>query len=126
MPKLAFEDLNKFVVALFQAAGASADEARIVGEHLVEASLAGVESHGLRRVPQYIAAMQSGKVKLGVRPEIMLETKTMAMVDGWRGFGQVVCNEAMSMAVFKALENGIAAVTVHNCYHSGCIAGYTK
>ena len=125
MPKLPYKELNEFVVSLFQAAGASAGEARIVGEHLVEASLAGVESHGLRRVPQYIGAMQS-EVRLGVRPQVLLETKTMAVVDGHRGFGQMVCHEAMSMAVLKALESGIAAVTVHNCYHSGRIADYTQ
>ena len=48
------------------------------------------------------------------------------MIDGRRGFGQVVCKEAMALAVRKALDQGIAAVSVRNSYHSGCIASYTK
>ena len=104
MPRLSAKQLNDFIVSMFQAAGASAGEARTVGEHLVEASLAGVDSHGLRRVPQYIAAMQSGRVKLGAHAQVLSETKTTAVVDGCSGFGQVVCREAMSMAIQKALE----------------------
>jgi uncharacterized oxidoreductase len=126
MPKFPATELNEFIVSMFRAAGASIDEARIVGEHLVEASIAGVDSHGLRRVPQYIGAMQSGRVKIGAHPRVLSESKTKAVVDGCSGFGQVVCREAMSMAIQKALESGIAAVTVHNCYHSGRIADYTR
>jgi uncharacterized oxidoreductase len=125
MPRLPATELNEFIVSMFRAAGASIDEARTVGGHLVEASLAGDESHGLRRVPQYIAAMQAGKVKLGAHAQILSETKTMAVVDGCGGFGQVVCREAISIAIEKALESGVAAVTVHNCYHTGRIADYT-
>jgi uncharacterized oxidoreductase len=126
MPKIAAAHLERYVVAIFEAAGASSEQASIVGAHLVEADLAGVKSHGVLRVPQYLGAVQTGKVKLDVRPEIVLETKSTSVVDGRKGFGQVVCNEAMSLAIHKALQNGIAAVTVRNTYHSGCIACYTK
>jgi LDH2 family malate/lactate/ureidoglycolate dehydrogenase len=85
-----------------------------------------VYSHGVMRVPHYLAAVRAGKVKPGVRSQILSETKTTAVIDGCLGFGQVVCREAMSLAVQKALEQGIAAVTVHNSNHSGCIASYSK
>jgi uncharacterized oxidoreductase len=68
----------------------------VVGEHLAEANLAGVDSRGVMRVPQYLAALQAGKINLGVRPRILSETKTTAVIDGRQGFGQVVCKEAKS------------------------------
>ncbi|MBU6410162.1 MAG: Ldh family oxidoreductase, partial [Verrucomicrobia bacterium] len=126
MPKFNAADLKRYVVDLFEAAKASSQEARIVAEHLVGANLAGVDSHGVLRVPQYVSAMQTGKVKLGVRPQVVSESESTAVIDGCDGFGQVVCNEAMTLAVNKALKRGIAAVTVRNSYHSGCIALYTK
>jgi len=126
MLKIAAKDLENFVVDLFEAAGASGKEAKIVAGHLVDATLAGVYSHGVIRVPQYVKAMQTGQVKLNTTPRIHLETESTAVVDGGNGFGQVVCSEAMTLAIGKSLDKGIAAVTVHNCFHSGRIASYTK
>ena len=51
MPKIAADELREFVIGVFRAAGASANEARVVGEHLVEANLAGVDSHGVCGCP---------------------------------------------------------------------------
>jgi len=126
MPKIAAVDLERYVVDVFEAARASGEEARIVAEHLVAASLAGVNSHGVLRVPLYVRAIQAGQVTLGGRPRVVSENESTAVIDGGNGFGQVVCDQAMAMAISKALERGVAAVTVRNSYHSGCIALYTK
>jgi uncharacterized oxidoreductase len=47
-------------------------------------------------------------------------------MDGRLGFGQVAATEAMNRAVDKARQNGVAAVTVRNCYHSGRVGAYAK
>ncbi|MBI4584405.1 MAG: Ldh family oxidoreductase [Planctomycetes bacterium] len=111
--------------AIFTAAGATAQEAAIVSKHLVEANLAGHDSHGVLRIPQYLEAIRSGNIKIGAQPEVISETATTAVVDGRRGFGQVAATEAMRLAIRKARASGIAAVTVRNSNHTGRLASYT-
>ena len=43
------EALKELVTAAFAGAGCGPDEARAIGDHLVEANLAGHDSHALRR-----------------------------------------------------------------------------
>jgi uncharacterized oxidoreductase len=118
--------LQSYVVAVFEAAGASSSEAGVVAEHLVAANLAGVDSHGVLRVAQYVKAMQGGQVRVGARLQIVSESESMAVVDGGNGFGQIVCGEAMDLAIKKAQAHGVAAVSVRNSYHSGWLAGYSR
>ena len=126
MPNFAPEELEQHAVGIFKAAGASAKEALIVGRHLVEANLAGHDSHGVLRIPQYVEAIRRGKVKVGTQPEIVTETATTAVLDGRNGFGQVIAHEAMALAIRKARGSGIAAVTARNSNHTGRLASYTK
>ncbi len=126
MPRITAEDLRDFVLSIFQAAGVSAAEAQVVTDHLVQANLAGVDSHGVMRVAQYVEALKTGKVKAGAARQVLSETATTAGIDGGLGFGQVVCKDAMALALDKAREAGIAAVTVRNCYHCGCLGVYTR
>jgi uncharacterized oxidoreductase len=54
MPILDEKQLRKISIALFQAAGVSKEEAVLVTDHLVEANLVGLDSHGVMRLPSYI------------------------------------------------------------------------
>jgi len=64
LPVIAAEPLLDFAQRLFVAAGAPAEGARIVATSLVGANLRGHDSHGVMRVPFYIARIQDG----GMRP----------------------------------------------------------
>jgi L-2-hydroxycarboxylate dehydrogenase (NAD+) len=55
--------------------------------------------------------------------EIVKETETTALVDGHHGIGHVIAYRAMRMAMDKARQYGLGAVTVRNGTHFG-IAGY--
>jgi uncharacterized oxidoreductase len=125
MPKLAPEALERAAAAIFESAGVPRDEAQIVSRHLVEANLAGHDSHGVLRIPQYAKALQTGRVKPGVKPQVLNETATTASLDAQGGFGQVAARYAVSLAMNKARQSGIAAVTVRNSYHTGRIGSYT-
>ncbi|HWD18978.1 MAG TPA: Ldh family oxidoreductase [Verrucomicrobiae bacterium] len=126
MPKFAAKDLEEYAIAVFQAAGSSPHEARIVAQHLIDANLAGHDSHGVLRIPQYLNAVKAGRVNVNARPKIISETASTASVDGQDGFGQVTANECMALGIAKAKAAGISAVTFCNAYHSGRIASYTK
>ena len=52
--RISVAELRAFAAAVFRATGSTEDEARIVGDHLVDANLAGHESHGVIRVSKYV------------------------------------------------------------------------
>ena len=76
------DELLDLTVRLLKAAGASEEHAQVVGEHLVAANLAGHDSHGLIRIPQYYRDAHEGKLALGASVEILRENSVSALLDG--------------------------------------------
>src|SRR5262245_37484407 len=110
-------ELENFLRQIFLAAGASSTEAAVTSRDLVESSLVGHDSHGVLRTLQYGEAIRAGALQVGVKPQVIAEAATTAIVDGRNGFGQVMGRHAMSLAMTKAREHGLAAVTLRNSYH---------
>lgn len=124
MPNLSPDLLHGTGKAIFQAAGASDEEAQIVMEHLVGANLAGHDSHGVILIPAYINRIKRGHIVPGAPLEIERESSTTAHLNGNWGFGYVVTTRAMEMAIAKAKEHNVAAITIHLQGHVGRLADY--
>jgi uncharacterized oxidoreductase len=125
MPTLTSSQLSSLSTSLLKAAGASDEEARIVSKYLVNANLAGVDSHGVLRLTGYVDAIRGGLIKPGAKVEIVTETDSTALVNGNWGFGQIICTEAMQLAIQKAKKNGVSVVGIFNCNHIGRLSEYT-
>ncbi|MYH60614.1 MAG: Ldh family oxidoreductase, partial [Caldilineaceae bacterium SB0675_bin_29] len=65
MPKFSPHKLTAIAQEIFVAAGLGQDEAGTVAEHLVQANLAGHDSHGVLRIPEYVEWMEAGDVVPG-------------------------------------------------------------
>ena len=91
--------LKQLVTAIFSAAGCDAEEAALIAGHLVEANLAGHDSHGVIRVSAYIDWLRQGAVVPNRRMRIVHETSVLAIVDGQQGFGQSIGLEATTLGV---------------------------
>src|SRR5918999_3313868 len=113
MPTLSPEQLHETGLAIFQAAGAPEEEAQIVMEHLVGANLAGHDSHGVILIPAYVTRIKRGHIVPGAKIEIERESPTTAHINGNWDFGYVVTTRAMEMAIAKAQEHNVAAITIH-------------
>ena len=118
------DQLLDLTVRLLQAAGASPEDARVVGEHLVAANLAGHDSHGLIRIPQYHRDAQEGKLALDASVEVVRENAVSALLDAHRTWGQVAAGQALDLALDKARAIGMSAVAVRRCYHVGRVGTY--
>lgn len=59
MPKQSKE----FVQGLFEVLGVEANAAEIVADHLTQAEMRGLASHGLSRIPFYTAKLRGGGYK---------------------------------------------------------------
>ena len=120
---LAYTDVRKFCIKVFQGYGFSEAESEQITDILLEADLSGIESHGIQRLTRYDFEMRSGFVKLGARGEVVRETPISAVIDGHDAMGQLLGVQAMQLAIDKAKQSGFGIVTVRDANHYG-IAGY--
>jgi uncharacterized oxidoreductase len=124
MPSVFPDQLSRLVAAIFEAAGASAAEAGTVARHMVGANLAGHDSHGVLLLPTYVERIKRGDIVPGAPFEVLNETTSTAHVDGHWGFGQVVSERTMEMAIAKAQTANVAALTVARQSHVGRVGDY--
>lgn len=119
MPVINPITLSNFIGSLFQAAGTTRDNARLVANSLVESNLAGHDSHGVIRVPQYLASIANGDLDPVAEPMVVQETGAISLVDGQSGFGQIGAHFAMNVTLEKAKIHSLAATGLFNCNHVG-------
>lgn len=93
-----------------------------MADHLVQANLAGHDSHGVGMIPSYMASLAEGKLQLNVHAQVVRDAGAVLTVDGGQGFGQVVAREAMDKGIERARQLGLAAVALHNSHHIGASA----
>ena len=126
MPVFSPKRLTEVARDVFVAAGVEQEEARIVAEHLVDSNLAGHDSHGVLRIPEYVEWMEAGDVALGQHITVMHETDTLVVIEGGWGFGQVIGLEAFDLGIRKARSAGICIVAVSQCGHIGRVGHYPE
>jgi uncharacterized oxidoreductase len=126
MPAVQSDELQQLTEDLLKAAGATGEEASVVAAGLVTASLAGRDSHGVMRLPQYLTAMERGSIVTGAPVETVRESPTTAVIDGNWGFGQVAATRAAEMAREKAGATSLAGVAGRRCNHVGALADYVE
>ena len=119
-------ELRAFVAAVFRATGSAEGEARIVGDHLVDANLVGHESHGVIRVSKYVDWHAKGMVIANRHAVVVRETMCNAVIDGQFGYGQVIGREAMDLAIAKTRQSGFCAVAIRNAGHLGRIGAWAE
>ncbi|MFN0193281.1 MAG: Ldh family oxidoreductase [Aestuariivirga sp.] len=123
---IAADALAAFCTRLLVAAGASDGNARTVVDHLIEADRMGLRSHGVIRIPQYLAEIALGEVDPAAQPQIETLMPGRGHVDGRRGFGQVVGVQMAGEAVRLAGATGIGFVGGRHMGHTGRIGAYAQ
>ncbi|MBO5726251.1 MAG: Ldh family oxidoreductase, partial [Clostridia bacterium] len=118
-----YESLKKFCTDAFLKFGFNKDECDIIVDVLLTSDLYGIESHGMQRLVRYHKGIEKGLIKVDAKPEVVFETPVSAVIEGNDGMGQLLGHKAMTMAIEKAKQTGMAIVSVRNSNHYG-IAGY--
>ncbi|QDU59817.1 putative oxidoreductase YbiC [Planctomycetes bacterium Pan216] len=124
MPTLSFEATRDVARSLLGEMGAPTDHASIVADHLACCHLAGHDSHGLIRLPQYHRLVCEGQIVTTTEPRLEKETASTALIDGCWTWGQVVAKKATSVAMEKARSSGLAVVSARDCNHIGRLGAY--
>jgi hydroxycarboxylate dehydrogenase B len=118
--------LVALVTAIMRRAGCNPEEAATIARRLVDSNLVGHDSHGVLRVSKYLEWMRAGWLHANQKPTVVFENDSLAIVDGNRGFGQVVGEFAGALGTGKAVQTGIALIGLRNCGHLGRVGDWAE
>ncbi|MBX3066087.1 MAG: Ldh family oxidoreductase [Anaerolineae bacterium] len=118
------EHLKSLVVKLFETVDVDPVIARRAADHLVEANLAGVDSHGVMRMPDYIEQILVGGLARTDKIEVLRDFAAVALWDGHLTIGQYMAWLATEKAIEKAAAFGIGMVSARHSGHIGRLGEY--
>ena len=125
MPRAAAEELQGFAERVLSAAGLAQDDVPVTAEGLVAASVRGVDSHGVFRLPQYVDCLRRDEINSRPQVRVIDRHGATALVDADGGYGFRPSLLAAEVAVEIAASMGIGLVGVRNSHHFGMAAIYT-
>jgi LDH2 family malate/lactate/ureidoglycolate dehydrogenase len=117
--------LQSVVAAIFARCGMSDEDAGLLARTLVHSDLRGVHSHGVLRVPDYVAKLTRDGVDPRGRPSVVSDRGAAIVVDGGNSMGQIGGAFAMAQAIRRAGEIGVALAAVRGSNHCGAMDWYT-
>jgi len=120
------DGVRNVLALIFETAGADGDEAKAIATNLVEANLAGHDSHGVVRTQRYVQWAGRGDVKFGQHIERVIDSDAFALLEGHHGFGQVLGREAVEVGLEKARAVGVSVIALRNAGHIGRIGGWAE
>jgi hydroxycarboxylate dehydrogenase B len=118
--------LHAFTMAICRADGSSAEEARLVADHLVLANLFGHDSHGVGMMPAYIQNTTTGHCVRNHHAKIVRDNGAVIVIDGGAGYGQVIAKEAMDIGIERAKKHGVVIVGLRNSHHIGRVGHWAE
>lgn len=85
------DELLSLVGSIFERCGMAPDDAQLLADSLVQADLRGVSSHGVLRVPEYVAKLTPTDGRPSVdprgRPRVVRDAGACLVVDGDNAMG---------------------------------------
>lgn len=112
--------------SILMACGSAPAEADTVARNLVAANLSGHDSHGVGMLPRYVDAVLEGGLKPNSRVRVLLDAGALLTLDGQRGYGQVVGEEAMGLGIARAQAHGSCIMTLGQAHHLGRIGHFAE
>jgi len=119
-------ELRAQVAIVLIATGSSPEEAATVAANLVLANLSGHDSHGVGMLPRYVEAVLEGGLKPNTSVQVVLDTGSLLTLDGQRGYGQIVGEQAMALGITSAQTHGSCIMTLANAHHLGRIGHFAE
>ena len=97
--------------------GCDEENASILSDTIMRAERDGSLSHGLFRLPAYVAALKSGKVNGKARPEVKKVSPSVIKVLGNSAFAPMVLKVGLPQLIKLAKETGVAVLAITNSHH---------
>lgn len=114
---LSLTTAHALAMACLKANGCDEANAKAVADIMIIAEGDGCKSHGLFRLPGYVAALRSGKVDGTARPEVERIAPAVLRVNANGGFAPLALAESRPALIGAAREQGIAAAVLARSHH---------
>jgi len=118
------QNLYVFIRDAFMKVNVKKDVAEYVAEGLVQTSLRGVDSHGIRLFPHYVEGVKKGRINSDPDYKFKETSSSTGLFDADHTFGHASGIEAAKKAVELAKNAGTGNVAVYNSSHFGAAAYY--
>ncbi|EME49747.1 hypothetical protein DOTSEDRAFT_58929 [Dothistroma septosporum NZE10] len=116
------DDVQSFAEGVLKGNGVPDQNAAIIAKCLVAADLRGVDTHGVNRIPSYMARIRLRVLDAKAQPTVDQVTPVVAQVDAHNSFGFVAAHLGMEKAIDMAKVYGIGMVSVKHSNHVGMSA----
>ena len=120
------EACRRFIAGVWTAMGVPRADAATWAELMVETSLLGFDSHGVRMLDRYVRFAEGGGIDIKAKPEVIADKDATAVIDAHATFGHLSAFLATQIAIDKARRYGISCVTVRNGNHVGACSLYVR
>lgn len=117
-----FEEILRFALDLFVKLGVEDEDALAVSEGLCEASLRGVDSHGIRLLPHYVESLSEGRKNLSPNYSVFETYPAAISIDADNAMGLAAGRFAIKQGMLRAANFGICSISVKNSSHPGAMA----
>ena len=114
---LSLKDIYNLANKTLLANGCDEETSNILSDLIMKAERDGSLSHGLFRLPAYIAGLKSGKINGKNRPKVSKITPSVVKVDGNNCLAPMVLNKSLPELIKAAKENGVAILSITNSHH---------
>jgi LDH2 family malate/lactate/ureidoglycolate dehydrogenase len=119
-------ELEAWARATLERSGASSDAASVTAEVLVDANRRGLDSHGVVFLTSYLTRLRVGSTRGDAHPEIVVDSPSLAVIDGRDALGPYVASFAMRLCCAKAVQTGASVALVRNSSHFGAASCYSE
>ena len=102
--RVSIEEIKKRSETIFEKAGLSSEDAKIITSVLLETEMRGVFTHGFMRLERYINCIKSGGINPNGDYTVVYDSPSWASIDGNDNLGIVISYKAMKLAMEKAKE----------------------
>ena len=116
----------ELITDIFKAKSCNNYEAKTIAERLCGSNLKGHDSHGIVRVPRYVLWMEWGWVFPNIKPELIVDSGALALIDAKQGFGQIAGEFAVDEGIKRAKLHGVSVVGLKNSGHLGRIGDWSE
>ncbi|HET7634257.1 MAG TPA: Ldh family oxidoreductase [Burkholderiales bacterium] len=122
MPILTINELTRLAAQGLEHAGASQAMADATARALVAAEAEGLATHGVTRVALYAQHLREGRANGGAQAKVVRDNGGACLIDAGGGLAFEAAALAVTEAVKRARDHGVAFSCVTNSHHFGAAA----
>jgi len=115
--RIPHEEMQEILHSLFLKYKFSEDKAKSLARVHTENTMAGVNSHGINRVPLFIEYVEKGVIQVDAEAKKMEAFTNIERWDGHRGPGVINATKCTERAIELATQHGMGLVALRNTNH---------